>query len=196
MDTIDPGHFLKFCTDQKGKTLTTITQGAPFKVEVTNGMPEFTPLSPRSKGTPRLHSEWRRVLELFAKTGSYHPSDNTDAKSVNLSYMLAVVRAYVRHLPGCRHPAISNTHFTGEEIRDGDRKIELIEQEDAWDESDEVVQVEVKKPLDKVIPVRLSAEKWEAMRKEARELGIGPSTLARMWILERLRQRTKAKVES
>ena len=75
-----------------------------------------------------------------------------------------------------------------------DRETERIEQGDAWDESDEVVQVEVKKPLDKVIPVRLSAEKWEELRKEARELGIGPTTLARMWILERLRQRTKAGV--
>ncbi|MBI4299273.1 MAG: hypothetical protein HY666_05905, partial [Chloroflexi bacterium] len=67
-------------------------------------------------------------------------------------------------------------------------------QADAWDEDDEVVQVEIKKPLDKVIPVRLSAEKWEELRKEARELGIGPTTLARMWILERLHQRTKAGV--
>ncbi len=73
-----------------------------------------------------------------------------------------------------------------------DKEIERIEQGDAWDETDEVVQVEAKKPLDKVIPVRLPAEKWEEMRKEARELGIGPTTLARMWILERLRQRTKA----
>lgn len=75
-----------------------------------------------------------------------------------------------------------------------DKEVERIEKGDAWDESDEVVQVEVKKPLDKVIPVRLSAEKWEELRKEARELGIGPTTLARMWILERLRQRTKAGV--
>jgi len=77
-------------------------------------------------------------------------------------------------------------------MADLDKEIQRIDQADAWDESDEVVQVEVKKPLDKVIPVRLSAEKWEEMRKEARELGIGPTTLARMWILERLRQRTKA----
>ena len=77
-------------------------------------------------------------------------------------------------------------------MADLDKEIERIEQGDAWDESDEVVQVEVKKPLDKVIPVRLSSENWEEMRKEARELGIGPTTLARMWILERLRQRTKA----
>jgi len=74
-----------------------------------------------------------------------------------------------------------------------DKEIERIEQGNAWEDSDEVVQVEVKKPLDKVIPVRLSAEKWEQLRKEARELGIGPTTLARMWILERLRQKTKAR---
>jgi hypothetical protein len=75
-----------------------------------------------------------------------------------------------------------------------DKEIERVERGDSWDESDTVVQVEVKKPLDKVIPIRLSAEKWEELRKEARELGIGPTTLARMWILERLRHRTKARV--
>ncbi|MBM3142127.1 MAG: hypothetical protein FJ005_03620 [Chloroflexi bacterium] len=72
------------------------------------------------------------------------------------------------------------------------KAIKEIEQGNAWDESDEVVQVEVKKPLDKVIPVRLSADKWEEIRREAEELGVGPTTLARMWILERLRQRVKA----
>jgi hypothetical protein len=79
-------------------------------------------------------------------------------------------------------------------MADLDKEVERIEQGDAWDETDEVVQVEVKKPLAKVIPVRLSAEKWEELRKEAQELGIGPTTLARMWILERLRHRTKATV--
>jgi hypothetical protein len=79
-------------------------------------------------------------------------------------------------------------------MADIDKEIQRIEQGDAWGETDEVVEVEVRKPLDKVIPVRLSAEKWEELRKEARELGIGPTTLARMWILERLRQRTKAGV--
>ncbi len=52
--------------------------------------------------------------------------------------------------------------------------------------------MEVKKPLDKVIQVHLSSEKWEALRKEASELGVGPTTLARMWIMERLRQKTRA----
>ncbi len=74
-----------------------------------------------------------------------------------------------------------------------EKEIARLEQGDAWREEDEVVQVEVKELLDKVIPVRLSSEKWEALRKEARELGIGPTTLARMWILERLRQQAKAR---
>ncbi len=77
-------------------------------------------------------------------------------------------------------------------MADIDKAVESIEQGDAWNESDEVVRVEVKKPLDKVIPVRLPADKWEELRREAKELGIGPTTLARMWILERLRQRVKA----
>jgi hypothetical protein len=77
-------------------------------------------------------------------------------------------------------------------MADVDKEVARIEQGDAWEESDEVVPVEVKKPLDKVIPVRLPSDKWEQIRQEARELGVGPTTLARMWILERLRQRVKA----
>jgi hypothetical protein len=71
------------------------------------------------------------------------------------------------------------------------KTIENIEKGNAWEDTDEVVQIEVKKPLDKVIPVRLSSEKWEELRREAKELGIGPTTLARMWILERLRQKVR-----
>lgn len=80
----------------------------------------------------------------------------------------------------------------GEIDEEMDREIAKIEEGDAWSGDDEVVEVQFKKPLDKVIPVRLSAEKWEQIREEARELGVGPTTLARMWILERLRQRIKA----
>lgn len=80
-------------------------------------------------------------------------------------------------------------------MADINKKVEKIEQgEKAWEETDEVVHVEVKKPLDKVIPIRLSADKWEQIREEAQEMGVGPTTLARMWILERLRQRAKTKV--
>ncbi|MDO8655404.1 MAG: hypothetical protein Q7R48_03235 [bacterium] len=71
-----------------------------------------------------------------------------------------------------------------------EKEIEHVERGEAWNETDEVVQVQVKRPLDKVIPVRLSADNWDELRREARELGVGPTTLARMWILERLRQRT------
>lgn len=73
---------------------------------------------------------------------------------------------------------------------DLNRELQHIEQGDAWEESDEVVQVEVKRPLDKVVPIRLPAAAWTKLREEARELGVGPTTLARMWILERLRIRS------
>jgi hypothetical protein len=71
--------------------------------------------------------------------------------------------------------------------------VERFEKGDAWDETDEVVQIEVKKPLTIVVPVRLSEEKWKELRAEAKELGIGPSTLVRMWVLDRLRQIEKNK---
>jgi hypothetical protein len=76
-------------------------------------------------------------------------------------------------------------------MADLDKAVEDIDRGDAWNESEEVVRVEVKKPLDKVIPVRLPADKWEQIREAARELGVGPTTLARMWILEHLRSRVK-----
>ena len=65
--------------------------------------------------------------------------------------------------------------------------------ESSWDDDDEEVEVEFKQPLDKVIPVRLTADKWSALRREATELGVGPTTLARMWILEKLRSITAEK---
>ena len=78
-------------------------------------------------------------------------------------------------------------------FRSIDEAVDRIEKGEAWEEADETVEVEVRKPLDKVVPVRLSSEKWEELRREARELGIGPTTLARMWILEKLRQTTAVK---
>lgn len=73
-------------------------------------------------------------------------------------------------------------------MKDQERAVQKIEEGDAWAERDEVVELKVRRPMDKVIPVRLSSEKWEELRREGRELGVGPSTLARMWILEKLRQ--------
>lgn len=71
---------------------------------------------------------------------------------------------------------------------DVEREVKRMEEGAAWEETDEVVEIEVKRPLDKVVPVRLPSDKWEELRREARELGVGPTTLARMWILEKLRQ--------
>ena len=72
-------------------------------------------------------------------------------------------------------------------MHDSDKVVQRYEEGDTWNDDDEVVEVEVKQPLDKVIPIRLPGDKWEALRREAHELGIGPTTLARMWLLERLR---------
>ena len=76
----------------------------------------------------------------------------------------------------------------GTEMNDIEREVQRLEEGEAWEEIDEVVEIEVKRPLDKVIPVRLPSDKWEELRREARELGVGPTTLARMWVLEKLRQ--------
>ena len=73
-------------------------------------------------------------------------------------------------------------------MHDSDKVVQQHEAGDTWNDDDQVVEVEVKQPLDKVIPIRLPGDKWEALRREARELGIGPTTLARMWLLERLRR--------
>jgi len=54
------------------------------------------------------------------------------------------------------------------------------------EEIGERVEVEVKQPLDKIVPIRLSADHWAELYRYARELGVGPTTLVRMWILEKL----------
>jgi len=42
--------------------------------------------------------------------------------------------------------------------------------------------------LHKIFPVRLPTDKWEQMRQEASALSIGPTTLARILILDGLRK--------
>jgi hypothetical protein len=75
-------------------------------------------------------------------------------------------------------------------MHNSDRAVQSYEAGETWNDDDEVVDIEVRRPLDKVIPIRLPSDKWEALRREAQELGIGPTTLARMWLLERLRSVT------
>ena len=71
-------------------------------------------------------------------------------------------------------------------MSDSEPEVRKIEKGEAWEETDEALGVKVKRPLDKVVPVRLPSDAWEQLRREARERGVGPSTLARTWILEKL----------
>jgi hypothetical protein len=78
-------------------------------------------------------------------------------------------------------------------MEDLEREIERIDQGgDACNESDLVVEAEIRRPLNVVVPVRLSSETWNALREEAKYLGVGPSTLVRMWVLDKLREVSKA----
>jgi len=43
-----------------------------------------------------------------------------------------------------------------------------------------------KSHLQKIIPVRVSAEDWEQLRKQAQGMGIGVSTLTRIWVMGKL----------
>jgi predicted DNA binding CopG/RHH family protein len=56
---------------------------------------------------------------------------------------------------------------------------------DYWDEL-KPVKLRVSKNLSKGITIRLDEETLETLRQQAHKKGIGPTTLARMWILERL----------
>jgi hypothetical protein len=42
---------------------------------------------------------------------------------------------------------------------DVDREVKKIDEGKAWEETDEVVEIEVKRPLDKIVPVRLPSDK-------------------------------------
>lgn len=58
---------------------------------------------------------------------------------------------------------------------------------DYWDEF-KPVKVRFAKNLSQPISIRLDSETLTELRSRAREKGIGPTTLARMWILEHLRE--------
>lgn len=55
---------------------------------------------------------------------------------------------------------------------------------DEWEE----VKVKVARPLKMTFSLRLDSKTISKMDKIAEEQGIGPTTLARMWILEKLRE--------
>ena len=61
---------------------------------------------------------------------------------------------------------------------------------DTTDYEDEFKPVKVRfaRNLSQVLALRLEPQTLEELRELARKKGIGPTTLARMWILERLQQ--------
>ena len=48
-----------------------------------------------------------------------------------------------------------------------------------------------KKNLQKIIPIRVSQENWEQIKKEADRMGIGVSTLTRIWIMDDIQKLAK-----
>ena len=78
------------------------------------------------------------------------------------------------------------------EFRTREEEAEFWDTHDAsefWDEL-KPVRVRVAKNLSEGITIRLDPATLAALRAQAHEKGIGPTTLARMWILERLREQS------
>lgn len=60
---------------------------------------------------------------------------------------------------------------------------------DNW-EGTKNVKIKVAKNLQHILGVRLDAKTIDQLDKKGQKLGVGASTLARMWILEKLHQST------
>ncbi len=89
-----------------------------------------------------------------------------------------------------RDPAV-RTHGRGRIPEFGSREEEAAfwdshDFTDFWDEL-KPVRVRAARNLSEGITIRLDPETLKRLRSRARDQGIGPTTLARMWILERLK---------
>ncbi len=60
--------------------------------------------------------------------------------------------------------------------------------EDEFEEVKDVKFVVHRSPVDRALTVRVDRDTYVRLAEEARERGIGPTTLVRMWILEHLRR--------
>ena len=69
-----------------------------------------------------------------------------------------------------------------------EEEAQFWETHDTTEFEDEFVEVELKvaRPLIHTLVVRLDARTIDRLAAAARKKGLGPSTLARMWLLERL----------
>ncbi len=75
------------------------------------------------------------------------------------------------------------------EFRSREEEAEWWDTHDVTDYLDELRPVKVRfaKNLSEGITIRFDPETLSRLREEARKRGMGPTTLARMWILEHLR---------
>ena len=65
-----------------------------------------------------------------------------------------------------------------------------------WDELEDVdIVVELDKPRDETIVLRVQKEVKEGLDKFAKRLGLNLSTLVRMWLMEKLQENLKGKVK-
>lgn len=75
------------------------------------------------------------------------------------------------------------------EFKSREEEAEWWDTHDITDYLDELKPVKVRfsKNLSEGLTVRLDKQTLEGLRKEAHQKGVGPATLARMWIIEHLR---------
>ena len=80
------------------------------------------------------------------------------------------------------------------EFASREEEAEFWDSHDITDYLDELKPARVRfaKHLSEGITIRLDAETLTALRTQAKDKGIGPTTLIRMWILERLKEQRGA----
>jgi predicted DNA binding CopG/RHH family protein len=76
------------------------------------------------------------------------------------------------------------------EFKSREEEAEFWDTHDTTDYEGEFKPVRVRfaRNLSHPIPVRLDAKTWEKLKLRAQKKGLGATTLARMWIIERLEQ--------
>ena len=82
------------------------------------------------------------------------------------------------------------TRSTVPQFKNREEEAEFWETHDTTEFEDEFEEVRVKvaRPLSHILAVRLDAPTIDRLADIGRAKGLGPSTLARMWLLERLEQ--------
>jgi predicted DNA binding CopG/RHH family protein len=76
-----------------------------------------------------------------------------------------------------------------------EEEAEFWDTHDTMDYADEFkpVVVQIRRKLDKVLPIRFDTHTVNELEKEAATKGVGATTLVRMWILERLNENGHSK---